>query len=92
MAGQSDEAGGAGDRPELWRGFSFREEVRRFEARLLERALRDAGGVISDAAKLLGIKRQSLSSMLHTRHQELLPLCAHIGPQPAEGTKKSGEA
>jgi Bacterial regulatory protein, Fis family len=72
---------GARSGPETWRGFSFNEAVRRFEGRLLERALYDAGGVITEAAKLLGIKRQSLSSMLHTRHRELLP------PRPAAGAR-----
>jgi CheY-like chemotaxis protein len=65
---------GAESGPERWRGFSFEEALRRFEARLIERALRDAGGVVAQAARLLGIKRQSLSSMLHTRHRELLSL------------------
>lgn len=58
--------------PGRWRGFSFDKAVRRFEARLLELAWRDAGGVVARAARLLGVKRQSLSSMLHTRHRGLL--------------------
>jgi transcriptional regulator with GAF, ATPase, and Fis domain len=78
---------GSGTRagPERWRGFSFNEAVWRFEARLLERALRDAGGVITRAAELLGMKRQSLSSMLHTRHRELLP----PGSRRQEGSTES---
>jgi CheY-like chemotaxis protein/tetratricopeptide (TPR) repeat protein len=66
--------------PERWKGFSFNEALHRFESRLLERALRDAGGVVAQAARLLGIKRQSLSSMLHTRHRELLPLRPPVEP------------
>ena len=66
--------------PPAWQNFSFEETVRRFEARLIERALRDAGGVITQAARLLGVKRQSLSSMLHTRHKDLLQQRPPSGP------------
>jgi two-component system chemotaxis response regulator CheY len=60
--------------PSTWEGFSFREAVRRYEARLIEGALRDSDGVVSRAAQLLGLTRQSLDSMLHRRHRRLLPL------------------
>lgn len=60
--------------PETWEDFSFREAVRRYEGRLVEGALRDSGGVVSRAAQLLGLTRQSLDSMLHRRHRRLLPL------------------
>jgi CheY-like chemotaxis protein len=60
--------------PETWVDFSFRETVRRYEGRLIEGALRDSGGVVSRAAQLLGLTRQSLDSMLHRRHRRLLPL------------------
>src|SRR5215211_7820317 len=60
--------------PSTWEGFSFREAVRRYEGRLIEGALRDSGGVVSRAAQLLGLTRQSLDSMLHRRHRRLLPL------------------
>jgi CheY-like chemotaxis protein len=60
--------------PETWEGFSFREAVRRYEGRLVEGALRESGGVVSRAAQLLGLTRQSLDSMLHRRHRRLLPL------------------
>lgn len=81
---------GAGAEAEVWRGFSYNEALKRFEARLIERALRDAGGVITKAARLLGVKRQSLSSMLHTRHRELLSLCVgNVTPRrrPAPGVE-----
>jgi two-component system chemotaxis response regulator CheY len=71
--------------PPTWKGFSFREAVRRYEARLIERALKDAGGIVSRAADLLGIRRQSLDSMLHVgRHREL----AHLRT-PAEPRRSS---
>lgn len=56
-----------------WEGFSFRSEVIRYEQLLIQRALRDAGGVVSRAAQLLGFKHhQSLISLLNTRHKTLI--------------------
>jgi two-component system chemotaxis response regulator CheY len=65
---------GALPAPSTWEAFSFKQSVRRYEARLIEGALRDAGGVVSRTAQLLGLTRQSLDSMLHRRHRRLLPL------------------
>jgi CheY-like chemotaxis protein len=67
--------------PDTWEGFSFREAVRRYEGRLIEGALRDSGGVVSRAAQLLGLTRQSLDSMLHRRHRRLLPLRTPAEPR-----------
>jgi CheY-like chemotaxis protein/tetratricopeptide (TPR) repeat protein len=67
--------------PDTWEGFSFREAVRRYEGRLVEGALRDSGGVVSRAAQLLGLTRQSLDSMLHRRHRRLLPLRTPAEPR-----------
>jgi len=59
--------------PPSWEGFSFKEAARRYEARLIERALKDANGVVSRAAQLLGLKHhQSLINLLNRRHKELL--------------------
>lgn len=56
-----------------WEGFSLKEEVRRFEARFIELALKEAKGKVSHAARLLGFKHhESLTSLLETRHRELL--------------------
>ncbi|HEX6185901.1 MAG TPA: response regulator, partial [Pyrinomonadaceae bacterium] len=66
--------------PSTWEGFSFREAVRRYEGRLIEGALRDAGGVVSRAAQLLGLTRQSLDSMLQRRHRRLQHL--RTPPEP----------
>lgn len=58
--------------PPTWKGFNFYDAVLRFEARLIERALRDASGIVSRAAQLLGIDRSSLDAMLHRgRHKAL---------------------
>ncbi len=71
--------------PPTWEGFNYHDAVRRFEAPLIERALREAGGVVSRAAQLLGIKRQTLDYMLHEgRHKNLARLRA-----PAEPRKRS---
>ena len=40
------------------------------EARFIERALEEAEGSVSRAAKLLGMKHQSLIHLLRTRHQQ----------------------
>jgi two-component system chemotaxis response regulator CheY len=62
--------------PPMWKGFNFYDAVRRYEARIIERALREAGGVVTRAAALLGIGRQSLESMLRGkgRHTALAQL------------------
>jgi len=59
--------------PPRWEGFNFKEEVRRFESLLIERALKEAGGSVTHASRLLGLKHHhSLSSILKGRHNDLL--------------------
>jgi tetratricopeptide (TPR) repeat protein len=56
-----------------WANFSFRGEVKQFEERLIERALHDAHGSVSRAARLLGFKHhESLNWRLKNRNKELL--------------------
>jgi CheY-like chemotaxis protein/tetratricopeptide (TPR) repeat protein len=56
-----------------WNRFSWREVMRRYEAHFIELALRDAAGSVTEAARLLGMKHyQSLSTLLHKRHRNLL--------------------
>ncbi len=56
-----------------WEGFSFRQEVVKIERALIERALRDTGGSVTKAARLLGFKHhQSLIALINTRHKNLL--------------------
>lgn len=58
-----------------WEDFSFKREIRSYEKTLIERALRDAGGSVTKAAHLLGFKHhQSLISLVHGRHNDLLKL------------------
>ena len=56
----------------LSEGYSLPEAVRRYEARLIMWALKEAGGSISRAANRLGIKHQSLAYSLNARHPDLL--------------------
>lgn len=58
---------------ENWEGFSFKRELRGFEKALVERALRDAGGSVTKASRLLGFRHhQSLISLINSRHKDLL--------------------
>jgi DNA-binding NtrC family response regulator len=43
--------------PPKWEGFNLYKAVLRYEARIIERALKEARGVVSRAAELLGIRR-----------------------------------
>jgi CheY-like chemotaxis protein len=55
-----------------WEGFSLRREVKKFEGRFIERALRDAGGSVTKASHLLGFgHHQNLISILSSRHRDL---------------------
>ena len=51
--------------------FTLPGAVQEFEAKLIERALEEAGGSVTRAARLLGVSHQTLNSMLHTRHKQL---------------------
>lgn len=53
------------------RNFSLYSAVQEFEARLIEQALAEAGGSVTGAARLLGLKYQTFSSLLKARHKEL---------------------
>lgn len=68
--------------PADWRGFSFRKAVHRYERTLIERALRDAGGIVTRAAELLGFRHhQSLISLLNNRHKDLLASRSPVVPR-----------
>jgi tetratricopeptide (TPR) repeat protein len=56
-----------------WANFSFRDEVMQYEERLIERALADARGSVSRAARLLGFRHhESLNWRLRNRNKSLL--------------------
>jgi DNA-binding NtrC family response regulator len=72
---------GASTAPRTWTNFSLKEALHRYEARLIERALKDAGGVVVRAARLLGIKRQNLDAKLHQHYRHLLHLRPPVKPR-----------
>ena len=55
------------------KNFSSYTAVHELETKLIEQALEEAGGSIVQAARLLGLKHQTLTSMLRFRHKKLLP-------------------
>jgi tetratricopeptide (TPR) repeat protein len=58
-----------------WERFSFKEAVRRYEARLIRLALKETGGKVTAAARLLGFSHhQSLIALIDSRHKELLEI------------------
>jgi len=59
--------------PPTWEGFSLTEAVRRYEGRIIERALRDAGGLVTRAAHLLGYTHHyTLINKINKWHRHLL--------------------
>jgi DNA-binding NtrC family response regulator len=54
------------------KNFSFYGAVQEFEAKIIEQALEETGGSVTHAAKLLGLKHQTLGSILNQRHKRLL--------------------
>jgi two-component system chemotaxis response regulator CheY len=59
--------------PRDWKGFSLPRELCRYERLIIERALKDADGMVSRAAQLLGFRHHnSLISRINQRHTLLL--------------------
>jgi tetratricopeptide (TPR) repeat protein len=52
--------------------FSLPEVVKAYEARFIEQALKEENGIITRAAKQLGITYQSFALMLKNRHKNLI--------------------
>ena len=64
---------GAIHSPPIWKGFSLKAAVRRYEGRIIAYALKDAGGSVTRAARLLGIEHHNtLVNKLNKRHRDLL--------------------
>lgn len=53
------------------KNFTLFSAVHEFEAKFIAQALEESGGSVTRAAKLLGIRHQTLTSMLDTRHKGL---------------------
>ncbi|PYS89294.1 MAG: hypothetical protein DMF64_18155 [Acidobacteria bacterium] len=67
-------------RTDFWANFSLAKRVRAYEARYIRRALIEAQGSISRAARLLGIKHHaSLAALLQRRHKSLAHLRTPAG-------------
>jgi CheY-like chemotaxis protein len=78
-----------------WEGFSFTQYVREAERTVIERALRDAGGAVTKAARLLGLSHQTLIYLINSRHKKLLDARSavrkrrrHIFSKPKRATKQ----
>ncbi|HEX8150359.1 MAG TPA: helix-turn-helix domain-containing protein [Pyrinomonadaceae bacterium] len=54
------------------KNFTIFNAVHELEAKLIGRALDEAGGSVTRAAKLLGVRHQTFLSMLNIRHRKLL--------------------
>lgn len=64
-----------------WAEFSLVEEVRLYEERFIERALKESRGRVTHAARLLGMKHQNLISIMESRHRRLLQLRTPAQPR-----------
>jgi tetratricopeptide (TPR) repeat protein len=59
--------------PSDWTNFSFKRAVQRYEGHLIKLALRETGGRVTAAARLLGFNHhQSLIALIESRHKDLL--------------------
>lgn len=68
--------------PATWQNFSLKEALRRYEGRIIERALRDAGKSVTRAARMLGFKHHtSLINRLNSKHRELLSVRTPVEPR-----------
>jgi tetratricopeptide (TPR) repeat protein len=54
------------------KNFTIFNAVHELEAKLIRQALEEAGGSVTRAARLLGIRHQTFLSMLNTRHRKLI--------------------
>lgn len=57
-----------------WTSFSFEQTLHHYEQHYIRRALEDAGGLISQAAYFLSVRRHQLRYMLKKHHRNLLEL------------------
>ena len=59
---------------QLAQGFSLDAEVLRYEGNLIRRALKESGGSVTRAARMLGVTHQGLAFILNGRHSDLLSI------------------
>ena len=73
-----------------WDTFSLHKTLRRHEARYIQMALEDAGGVKSRAARLLGLgSHQNLQYMLRNLHKDLRNVGTTMSEQEAQPVVES---
>ena len=66
-------------RPDFWANFNLTERVRAYEAQYISRALTEARGSVTHAARLLGLNHHTkLAAILTGRHKDL----AHLRTPP----------
>ncbi len=71
-------------RADFWAHFNLPERMRAYEARYVRRALIDAGGSVTHAARLLGLNHHAkLAFILKSRHKDL----AHLRTPPEKRLK-----
>ncbi len=71
--------------PQTWENFSLKDALRRYEARIIERALKDADRSVTRASRMLGFRNHtSLIKKLNTWHEHLLS-----GRAPARERRQS---
>ena len=64
---------GVSPAPPDWKEVSLTKAVSRYERSLIERALKESGGMVTRAARLLGQKHNTLIGKLNTKYPDLLP-------------------
>lgn len=65
-----------------WETFSLEQTLHRHEARYIQMALEDAGGIVARAARLLGLSgRQNLQYMLKNPHKNLRNVLTSVSGQ-----------
>ena len=68
--------------PPSWAGFSLKDALLRYEGLIIERALIDAGGVVSRAARLLGYEHHTtVVNKINQSHRHLLATRSPIIPR-----------
>jgi tetratricopeptide (TPR) repeat protein len=72
------------------KNFSLYGAVQELEAKIIEQALDETGGSVTHAAKLLGLKHQTLGSILNQRHKRLLKKRKPLIPRRKSIVKKDG--
>src|SRR6266404_1108124 len=69
--------------PPDWKGFSFWDAVHKHESRLISLALKETGGKVTAAARLLGFRHhQSLITLISARHKDLIETGARMPVRP----------